>query len=84
MHLATNQGLWEFKSLRGYFIFIKQKAMRLVCFSDTHGCHPYISIPDGDILIFAGDMCSYGHGKEAKRFINWMRELPHMHKIFIA
>lgn len=58
--------------------------MRLVIFSDTHNVHSFLDVPDGDMLIFAGDMCSYGHRKEAKKFIKWMKELPHEHKVAIC
>lgn len=58
--------------------------MKLVIFSDSHCTHEDLDIPDGDWLIFAGDMCSYGDRKEAKRFIKWMEELPHKVKIAIC
>ena len=36
--------------------------VRLVLLSDTHGLHREISIPDGDVLVHAGDFCSQGVG----------------------
>jgi hypothetical protein len=29
--------------------------MKIVCLSDTHNCNEQITVPDGDILIHAGD-----------------------------
>ena len=58
--------------------------MRLVIFSDTHCAHEELNMPEGDLLIFAGDMCGYGHKKEAKRFIKWMSDLPHKYKVCIC
>ena len=58
--------------------------MRLVIFSDTHTCHRFLNMPEGDMLIFAGDMCGYGRGKEARDFIAWMEGLPYEHKVAIC
>jgi predicted phosphodiesterase len=30
--------------------------IKIVCISDTHGLHRNLSIPEGDILIHAGDI----------------------------
>jgi len=58
--------------------------MRLVIISDTHMTHSYLTMPKGDMLIFAGDMCCYGRGKEAISFIEWMEALPYKHKVAIC
>jgi len=58
--------------------------MRIVCLSDTHGNHSKIDIPSGDVLIFAGDACGYGHLLELEAFYAWFKNLPHKHKIFVA
>lgn len=58
--------------------------MKIVCFSDTHGRHNKIKVPDGDILIFAGDTCNDGSQEESLDFRNWLNYLPHKHKIIIA
>lgn len=58
--------------------------MRIVCISDTHSLHRQVDIPDGDVLIHAGDLCNHGTKGEVKQFISWLGELPHAHKIFIA
>lgn len=57
---------------------------RIVALSDTHGSHFGIKVPDGDILIHCGDLCSHGSFRDAQDFMNWFNTHPHKHKIFIA
>lgn len=57
---------------------------RLVCLSDTHNRHENIAVPDGDILIHAGDATNRGTMEEIIFFNEWFTNLPHKHKIFIA
>lgn len=57
--------------------------MKIVAISDTHLRHNF-TVPDGDIIIHAGDACIYGHSNEIKKFSNWYSSLPHKHKIYIA
>lgn len=56
--------------------------MRIVCVSDTHGHEPMI--PDGDLLIHAGDLCLAGTLPELNRAADWLGSLPHRHKIVVA
>jgi Icc-related predicted phosphoesterase len=58
--------------------------MRIVCISDTHLRHDLISVPDGDILIHAGDSTMAGRIEEMAAFNAWLGTLPHKHKIIIA
>lgn len=58
--------------------------MKVVCISDTHNKHGYISVPDGDVLIHAGDMTGRGRLEELIGFVSWMKAQPHEHKILIA
>ncbi len=58
--------------------------MKLVAFADTHGFHEGLVVPDGDILVFAGDMCMRGEMTEVSDFAVWFNALPHKHKIIIA
>lgn len=58
--------------------------MKIVCISDTHGKHHQLEVPDGDLLIHAGDLSPRGRPKEIRRFNNWLATLPHRHKVVIA
>ncbi len=58
--------------------------MRFVAFSDTHGYHADIKLPDGDVLLFAGDMCNEGKKSELLLFLDYLRAQPHRYKILIA
>lgn len=56
---------------------------RLVFISDTHGFHDF-EVPDGDVLIHAGDGCGRGTLEEARSWIRFLQRQPHPHKIMIA
>lgn len=56
--------------------------MKIVAISDTHGRK--IPIPDGDILIHAGDFTSTGQIHEIVNFNTWLGKLPHPKKIVCA
>ncbi len=59
--------------------------MRIVCVSDTHGQHREIKlIPDGDVLVHAGDCLKTGSLEELEDLNRWFGELPHPYKILIA
>jgi Icc-related predicted phosphoesterase len=58
--------------------------MKLVCISDTHGKHDSINLPDGDVLIHAGDFCNIGSESDFYKFYQWFLRQPHKHKIFVA
>jgi Icc-related predicted phosphoesterase len=58
--------------------------MRLVLLSDTHRMHDKIAIPDGDVLIHAGDFCGHGTPNQARAFAKFFQSLPHRHKVVIA
>ncbi len=58
--------------------------MRLVILSDTHGYHDAIDVPDGDVLIHAGDLTKRGEPHEIEAIDRWLARLPHRHKIVIA
>jgi Icc-related predicted phosphoesterase len=59
-------------------------SIRLVAISDTHGLHRHLTIPDGDILIHAGDITGHGQMEQVADFNDWLGTLPHRHKIVIA
>ncbi len=58
--------------------------MQIVAFSDTHNQHEKIKLPDGDILIYAGDCAVDGTVKEVENFANWLKSQPHKYKCAIA
>lgn len=59
--------------------------MRIVAFSDTHSHHRQLTVPEGDILIFGGDLMTCGRRlPEVISFGNWFSNLPHPNKILIA
>jgi len=58
--------------------------MRVVVISDTHTFEDRISIPDGDVLIHAGDFTIEGAVAEVSRFCAWLHKQPHRHKIVVA
>lgn len=58
--------------------------MRLVCISDTHNLHERVVVPDGDVLVHAGDATRRGKERELRAFDAWLGTLPHRHKIVVA
>lgn len=62
-----------------------KSGMRLVILSDTHGLHGFIdAVPDGDILIHAGDMTARGTLEDLEEFLGWFAALPHQNKLLVA
>lgn len=58
--------------------------MRLVCISDTHNQHDALKLPEGDVLIHAGDFTGMGRTHEVEAFAKWLGAQPHKHKVLIA
>ena len=58
--------------------------MKFVVISDTHGKHDEHQLPQGDVLIHAGDFCHYGSQDNLRDFLQWYEELDFEHKIFIG
>ncbi|RAL12879.1 metallophosphatase domain-containing protein [Aspergillus homomorphus CBS 101889] len=59
------------------------RPIRVVCISDTHTLE-WSDIPDGDLLIHAGDLSNDGSVREIQQAVNWLRSLPHTHKVVIC
>lgn len=57
--------------------------MRLVCLADTHNKHEQLCLPDGDVLIHAGDCTDGGSKQESKAFLEWFSQQKHPHKILV-
>lgn len=58
--------------------------MRIVCISDTHCQHARLSVPDGDLLIHAGDSTNFGSKAETLDFLAWLSGQTHRHKVLVA
>lgn len=58
--------------------------MKIVCISDTHEHHERIAVPEGDVLVHAGDFTWTGSEGSIKEFNEWLGTLPHKYKIIIA
>lgn len=57
-------------------------AITVVCISDTHNQVP--DVPDGDLLVHAGDLSQGGTRQEIQRTLDWLHNLPHQYKVVIA
>ncbi|OJJ50361.1 hypothetical protein ASPZODRAFT_128977 [Penicilliopsis zonata CBS 506.65] len=69
-------------SLRAERSHINEQPVRVVCISDTHNTQP--ALPDGDILIHAGDLTQSGTRAELEAQIEWLHSQPHRFKVVIA
>lgn len=58
--------------------------MRIVCISDTHGLHDELLVPEGDILVHAGDFSQRGTVPQVSAFAAWLAAQPHAVKIVVA
>lgn len=58
--------------------------MRLVCISDTHNQHDALRLPEGDVLVHAGDFTGAGKPQEVEAFAKWLGAQRHPHKVLIA
>jgi predicted phosphodiesterase len=58
--------------------------MRIVAMADTHLQHDGLVVPDGDVLVHAGDMLQHGGLDELARAVEFLRALPHRIKIIVA
>jgi len=60
--------------------------LRFVCISDTHGRHRDLTsrLPEGDVLLHAGDFTMAGGMQEVVDFGEWLQGLPYRRKVVIA
>lgn len=56
--------------------------MKLVLISDTHQRFPVL--PEGDVLVHAGDWTWEGDARAVKEFYRWLLSQPHKCKVIIA
>jgi predicted phosphodiesterase len=57
--------------------------IRVVCLSDTHD-QIVQSVPDGDLLIHAGDLTNKGTAHDIQKQLDWLASLPHQHKVVVC
>lgn len=50
---------------------------------DTHSKHSGIVVPDGDLLLHAGDFTLFARPGQLESFTNWLSALPHSHKFVV-
>jgi Icc-related predicted phosphoesterase len=56
----------------------------IVAMADTHMFHGDLGpIPDGDVLVHAGDMGRAGDEEELREVAAWLRALPHREKVIV-
>jgi len=60
--------------------------MKIIAISDTHGQHRAKSLilPDGDMIIHAGDLSTKGELSSVVDFLDWFSSLDYKYKVFIA
>jgi len=63
---------------------LPKQMIKFVCISDTHTKTSTLTVPDGDVLIHAGDFSYTGTKKEIEEFSKFIERLPHPHKVIIA
>ena len=62
-----------------------ESACVFVCVSDTHNLHGALPpLPQGDVLLHAGDFTMRGEPEEVQRFAEWWHAQPHPQKVVIA
>jgi hypothetical protein len=59
-----------------------KEGIRVVRISDTHNTQP--KLPDGDLLLHAGDLPQSGSLEELRSQIEWLDSQPHRFKVAIA
>jgi len=58
--------------------------LKAIFISDTHGKHERLELPEGDIILHAGDVSKRGTEDEIDSFLAWFDGLYYKHKVFIA
>lgn len=59
-------------------------ALTIVAMADTHMFHDELVVPDGDVLVHAGDLTRGGTPRELRAAAAFLRALPHRHKLVVA
>lgn len=58
------------------------RIVKVVALADTHGAEP--KVPDGDVLVHAGDLTTLGREDQVERAAEWLGGLPHRSKLVVA
>lgn len=58
--------------------------MKFITIADTHGQHKKLQLPQGDVIIHAGDISGRGEESAVIEFLEWFTNLDFKYKIFIA
>ena len=58
--------------------------MKIVAISDTHELHEHIKLPEGDVLVHAGDFTNQGRIQSVYKFCNWMSKQNFQYKLVCA
>lgn len=57
--------------------------MKVIALSDTHMQHEKLVVPEGDVIIHAGDMLNYGNVEELVWFSKWWNKLDFKYKLIV-
>ena len=59
--------------------------LKIIALSDTHTFHRKVTVPDGDVLVYAGDLMGSGYNcREVIDFGDWFSNLSHPTKLLVA
>ena len=61
----------------------REGVIRIALISDTNNLHRTLQMPEGDILIHAGDFTNGGTHWEINDFDTWLAGLNYQHKILV-
>ncbi|EEP80016.1 predicted protein [Uncinocarpus reesii 1704] len=82
----TNQAArlyrWHTSGAVHYRSLASLRPIKVVCISDTHSAEP--ELPDGDILLHAGDLSERGTFDQIQAQLDWLNRQPHRYKVVIA
>lgn len=58
--------------------------MKIAVISHAHSFHRRLDVPEADLLVHCGDFLGNGSLTQLRNFCDWLKSLPHKHKIVIA
>lgn len=58
--------------------------MRIVAISDTHEKHYQLKLPEGDVLVHAGDITNRGRIEKLAEFASWLNVQDFKHKVIVC